>query len=154
MRERRSGRGLALQHPADIARGDGRMERHVDDDLIALAAQAQRPARDLPDDGAGNGGRDLQLLAEQLDALRRRITFSRQSIVHSVFGTARSSSARSGAMFASIGTAISEVCEGVGALSVACGEPQRPLRDCIRTEAPSGLSLQPARDRAHGLAPD
>lgn len=70
MRHCRSGRGFTLQHAADVARADARMQRYIDDDLVSFAAHAQRPARDLPDDGAGDRRRHLYLLAEQLDALR------------------------------------------------------------------------------------
>src|SRR3546814_3085596 len=38
MRHRGAGRGLALQHPADVARAALGVKRHVDDKLIAFAA--------------------------------------------------------------------------------------------------------------------
>src|SRR3546814_12122893 len=70
MGHRGAGRGLALQHPADVARADLGVKRHVDDELTALAAQPQRAARHPSDDRAGDRRGELDLLAEEFDALR------------------------------------------------------------------------------------
>src|SRR3546814_6436204 len=70
MAHRGAGRGLALQHPADVARADLGVKRHVDDELTALAAQPQRAARHPSDDRAGDRRGYLDLLAEEFDALR------------------------------------------------------------------------------------
>src|SRR3546814_20706085 len=61
---------LALQHRADVARADLGVKRHFDDELTALAAQPQRAARHPSDDRAGDRRGDLDLLAEEFDALR------------------------------------------------------------------------------------
>src|SRR3546814_7142693 len=60
MGHRGAGRGLALQHPADVARADLGVKRHVDDELTALAAQPQRAARHPSDDRAGDRRGDLR----------------------------------------------------------------------------------------------
>ncbi len=49
MRHCRSGRGFTLQHAADVARADPRIQGHIDDDLVSFPAHAQRAARDPPD---------------------------------------------------------------------------------------------------------